>query len=67
MLLFAAVAAMGAGLHASAGFLGAGRRSARWHGPGVSVPVCLVAPMPAPAVTVVGDELLGHRHVAASP
>jgi low temperature requirement protein LtrA len=31
---------------------------------GVSVPVCLLVVMLAPVVTVVGYELLGHRHMA---
>jgi low temperature requirement protein LtrA len=33
---------------------------------GVSVPVCLVVLMFAPVVTVVGFELVGHRHLAAA-
>jgi hypothetical protein len=31
---------------------------------GVSVPVCLVIVMLAPVVTIVGFELVGHRHAA---
>jgi len=31
---------------------------------GVSVAVCLVVLALAPAVTVIGDETLGHRHMA---
>jgi low temperature requirement protein LtrA len=33
---------------------------------GVSVPVCLLVVMLAPAVTVVGYELSGHRHMSAA-
>jgi hypothetical protein len=33
---------------------------------GVSVAVCLIVVMFAPVVTVVGFELVGHRHMAAA-
>ena len=33
---------------------------------GVSMPVCLIVLMFAPVVTVVGFELVGHRHLAAA-
>ena len=33
---------------------------------GVSMPVCLIVVMLAPVVTVIGFELVGHRHMAAA-